>query len=136
MRNYELNLLLAPTLGEEELKETVNSLLSLLQDQGAIVMSQDVKGRRSFFAAQKGTREALLATVRFTLDPSRLEAVEKAIKQDQKVLRHLLLSWAPRKTKERVVAPAAAEQPAQPEEKKAEIGDIDKRLEEIFLEEA
>tara|TARA_Y100000310_G_scaffold339501_1_gene432357 strand:+ start:920 stop:1339 length:420 start_codon:yes stop_codon:yes gene_type:complete len=136
MRNYELTLLLKADLNESELQELLGQIIALLQDEGALIMNQESKGKRSLVSPIQRNREAELAVVKFSLDPQKLGGIEKNLKAKESILRFALLSYLPRKAKERTMAKAIAT-PAQKEateEEKVELGDIDKKLEEIFKE--
>ena len=134
MRNYELTLLLKAGLMESELQELLGEVASMLQDEGALIMSQDSKGRRALPAPVKKHSEAELAVVRFVLDPQKLEGVGKSLRAKESILRFALLSYIPQRAQKRTIAKTIAtpitREPT--EEEKVEIGDIDKKLEEIF----
>ena len=134
MRNYELTLLLKVDLSESELQELLGEVASMLQDEGALIMSQEGKGKRSLISPIQKHQEAELAVLKFTVDPQKLVNVEKNLKAKENILRFALLSYIPRKAKERTIAKAiatpATHEPT--EEEKVELGDIDKKLEEIF----
>ena len=134
MRNYELTLLLKADLMQSELQELLDKIASMLQDEGALIISQDSKGKRALPAPVKKHSEAELAVVKFALDPQKLEGVEKNLKDKEDILRFTLLSYIPQKAKERIIAKTVAASIIQEptEEEKVEIGDIDKKLEEIF----
>jgi len=134
MRNYELTLLLKADLMESELQELLGEIAFILQDEGALIMSQDSKGRRALPVPLKKHSEAELAVVKFALDPQKLESVGKNLRTKENILRFTLLFYAPQRAKERTIAKTIAtpiiHEPT--EEEKVEIGDIDKKLEEIF----
>jgi len=134
MRNYELTLLLKTDLTESELQELMGEIASMLQDKGALIMGQDNKGKRALGAPVKKHSEAILVVVKFVLDPQKIEGVEKNLRNKESILRFVLLSYLPQKAKERTIAKTATAPITQEatEEKKVEIGDIDKKLEEIF----
>jgi ribosomal protein S6 len=140
MRNYELTLLLGATLTEAELQAALGETAGILQDQGALIMTQGVVGKRFLPAAVKKHQEVHLVLFRFNLDPGKVEVLEKNLRDNQRILRHSLLSYLPKKTKEPVMAKAAPlldsqQTEPQTEESKADLKDIDKKLEEIFKDE-
>tara|TARA_Y100000310_G_scaffold345762_1_gene469556 strand:+ start:7911 stop:8330 length:420 start_codon:yes stop_codon:yes gene_type:complete len=137
MKNYELTILLSPVLTQEQLQETFQQLTTSLQNQGAIVMSQDLKGRRSLLSPIKGNQEATLAVIKFTLDPVKLEQLKTSLNKQDSILRLMLLSWTPRKTEQKIMPQPQTmpQQTPEPEAEKVEVGDIDKKLEEIFKDE-
>jgi len=137
MRNYELTLLFKTDLTESELQELLGKIASMLQDEGALIISQDSKGKRVLGAPIKKHSEAELAVVKFALDPQKLEGIEKSLRAKESILRFTLLSYTPQKAKERTIAKTVATPVTHEvtEEEKVEIGDIDKKLEEIFKDE-
>ena len=134
MRNYELTLILKADLMESELQEFLGEIASMLQDEGALMISQNNKGKRALGAPVKKHSEAILAVVKFVLDPQKLAGVEKNLRSKESILRFILLSYLPKKAKERTIVKTVAAPIIQgsTEEEKVEIGDIDKKLEEIF----
>ncbi|MCH8048964.1 30S ribosomal protein S6 [Patescibacteria group bacterium] len=134
MRNYELTLLLKADLMESELQGLLGEIASMLQDESALIISQDSKGKRALLAPVNKHSEAQLAVIKFTADPQKIESINKNLKTKENVLRFTLLSYIPQRAKERIIAktPAAPAAKETTEEKKVEIGDIDKKLEEIF----
>ena len=134
MRNYELTLLLKIGPTESELQELLGEIASMLQDEGALIVSQDNRGKRALPAFVQKHSEAELAVVKFTLDPKKLGGVEKSLRAKENILRFTLISYIPQKAKERTIAKTIATSVThEPTEKeKVEIGDIDKKLEEIF----
>ena len=136
MRNYELTLLLKADLMESELQELLGETSSMLQDEGALIINQDIKGRRVLPALVQKHSEAELAVIKFTLDPQKLVGVQKNLKAKENILRFTLLSYLPKKAKEptiaKITATSVTHEPT--EEEKVELEDIDKKLEEIFKE--
>jgi small subunit ribosomal protein S6 len=137
MRNYELTLLAKADITGPQLQELFGEVISLLQDAGALIMGQDSKGKRSLGSPIQERHEAELAVVKFSLDPQKLKDVEKNLKTKDAILRFALLLYMPRKADKHAIATPAALSAAhqEPEEQKVEIGDIDKKLEEIFKDE-
>ena len=138
MRNYELTLLLKADLMESELQELLGKIASMIQDEGALIINQDHRGKRALIVPIKKHSEAELAFIKFTLDPQKIEHVEKGLKAQENILRFALLSYIPKKAKERTIIAKTLATPItkeSTEEEKVEIGDIDKKLEEIFKDE-
>lgn len=137
MRNYELTLLLQVDLTEGELQGHLGEIASMLQDEGALIISQDSKGKRALLAPVNKHSEAQLAVMKFTADPQKIENIDKNLKEKESVLRFALLSYTSQKAKQRIIVktPAASVAKEATEEEKVEIGDIDKKLEEIFKDE-
>lgn len=136
MRNYELSLLLKAELAEGQIQGLLGEVASILQDQGALLLSQDMKGKRTLPSPVKNQGIVELAVLKFSLDPAKLETVEKDLRTRDSILRFFMLSYLPRRARgNRVMAKTAAAvvpERQETEEEKVEIEDIDKRLEEIF----
>ena len=120
MRNYELTVLLKTGPAESELQELLGEIASLLQNEGALIVSQESKGKRFLKTPVKKQQEAELAVLKFTLDPAKLEGTTKNLK-------------AKELTRAKTMAPPANQE--EQEEQRVELGDIDKKLEEIFKDE-
>jgi ribosomal protein S6 len=140
MRNYELTLLLKADLAEGQVQGILGEIASMLQDQGALLLSQDTKGKRTLPSPVKSQGMVELAVLKFSLDPLKLAAVEKDLKTRDSIIRFFLLSYLPytkARRGEKVIAKAGAPAPQRQEtqEDKVEIEDIDRRLEEIFRDE-
>src|SRR3989338_5480901 len=99
MRNYELTLIFSGELGAEHLMAALENVATLLQEQGAILQNQDLKGRRSLPATIKKQKEGNLAVVKFSLDPEKAEALSKRLKTESTVLRFALMLWVAQKAK-------------------------------------
>src|SRR3989338_5394469 len=89
MRNYELTLILTPDLGAEQLTQAIESVVSLLQGKGGILLSQDNKGKKALLSPIKSHKEGIVAVLKFTMDASHMQDLEKHLKEDAKILRYL-----------------------------------------------
>lgn len=140
MRNYELTLILDPNLGAEELTYTLEALVSFVQGKGGILLSQENKGKKALLAPIKNHAEGIVAVLKFTMDATHIADLEKQLKENAKVLRFLCLIAVSRKAKDKTphLVPSLASMPQTPREQEAtetkpmDLGEIDKKLEEIF----
>jgi ribosomal protein S6 len=138
MRNYELTLVFSGDLKTEQLTQALEGIISFIQGKGGIMLNQEIRGKRALLAPIKTHKEGSLASLKFTIDPSHREELEKYLKEQKQILRFLCLVSVSRKAKEKIphLAPSLA-YPAMPqasteETKGIDLGDIDKKLEEIF----
>lgn len=150
MRNYELTLIFRADLGAEQLTQAIEGVISFLQDKGGILMNQDVKGKKALLAPIKNHKEGIFATIKFAMDASHMQDLEKYLKENATILRFLCLISISRKVKYKTphlvpslaslgtefsgrmsVAPAPSRQ-EEAETQKIDLGEIDKKLEEIF----
>ncbi|MBI2123786.1 MAG: 30S ribosomal protein S6 [Candidatus Wildermuthbacteria bacterium] len=140
MRNYELTLIFKPDLGPEQLTLAVENVVSLLQGKGGILLSQDSKGRKALLAPIKSHKEGIVMVLKFTMDASHMQDLEKYLKENMQVLRFLCLISVSRKSKDKTphLVPSLGstiQAPREQEESEAkpmDLGEIDKKLEEIF----
>lgn len=139
MRNYELMLVFPGGLRAEQLTQAVEEIISLIQSKGGILLNQEIRGKRALLSPIKTQKEGNLAALKFTIDPSHIEELEKHLKEDQKILRFLCVVAVSRKVKEKTphlapqIGSLSAMSKEQTEETKIiDLGDIDKKLEEIF----
>ena len=145
MRNYELTLILAADLAEEQVNDTIGKIASFLQEKGGILGNQDIKGKRPLLAPINKQAEGYVVVLKFTIAPEHTPELETELKENDQVLRHMLLI-SPQYIKKiltpsiatpvaaKTAQPVAAITPEEPTEK-ADSASIDKKLEEIFNEE-
>jgi small subunit ribosomal protein S6 len=142
MKNYELTYLITPLLSEEEARAFQEKIISSIQDQGGILTEGGILVRKRLAYPVKKNLQAFLAVLSFQLSPEKTADLEKKIKAEGEILRHLLVIKEPLKEKFlrprrtiRVPEPALkAKEPATSKEKKVELKEIDKKLDEILKE--
>lgn len=150
MRNYELTLVFSGDLKAEQLTKEQESIVSFIQGKGGILLNQEIRGKRALLSPIKGRKEGNLAALKFTTDPSNIEELEKRLKESQNILRFLCLVSVSRKIKTKTPhlfepepqsrrlalptesLPMMTRERAEGESQKIDLGDIDKKLEEIF----
>ena len=150
MRNYELTLVFSGDLKAEQLAQAQESIISFIQGQGGIMLNQEIRGKRALLSPIKTQKEGNLAGLKFTIDPSHIEEVEKYLKEDKKILRFLCLVSVLRKVKAKTPhlfepepqgrrfalptesLPIMPKEQTEEKSQKIDLGDIDKKLEEIF----
>lgn len=140
MRNYELTIIFTADLKAEQLTQAQEDVTSFIQGKGGILLSQDTKGKKALLAPIKSHKEGIVATLKFTMDASHMQDLEKYLKENAKILRSLCLISISRKIKYKTphLAPSFASTPLAPREQeetgtqKIDLGEIDKKLEEIF----
>lgn len=117
MRYYELTLLISPENSEEELNSFQEKIISLIQEEkGILVGTNRKKGKHT------------LLVLNFQLEPENIEALEKKIKLEGQIFRYLLVVKKPPRV-DGIIRRRFL--PAKPKQK-VEIGEIDKKLEEIL----
>lgn len=134
MRNYELTCLISPDLSEEELKNLSIKINSFIQEETGVLekASEPLKKRLGY--PIKGKAGAFSVSLNFSLNPEKLENLEKKLKSENQILRYIILIKTAGKEvlprRKRLREPAAH----QPRTKKVELKEIDKKIEEILGE--
>ena len=139
MRNYELTLVFSGGLTSEQCTPALEGIVSLIQGKGGILLNQEIRGKRALLSPINTQKEGNLAGLKFTIDPVNIGEVEKYLKEDKKILRFLCLVSVLRKVKGKtphlvpsIGYPAMPQASTQEATGSIDLGDIDKKLEEIF----
>lgn len=140
MRNYELTLIFTATLTSEQLTQAQDDVISFIQGTGGILLSQDIQGRKALLAPIKNNKEGLVSVLKFTMDSSHIQNLEKNLKENARIIRFLCLISISRKVKNKTphLTPSLMSTTQTPREqretetKTIDLGEIDKKLEEIF----
>lgn len=138
MKNYELTYLISADLSEEEVKVFSQKITSLIQEEEGILSRINPPIRKKLAYPIKKQIQAYLASLIFQLNPEKLAILEKKLKSENQILRYLILT-----KKEFKIVPKAAEifpiskkprKAVLKKEKKVELKEIEKKLEEILGE--
>lgn len=117
MKNYELTLVVSA-------KDVLSRIGAKVQESDGIVSKEEMKGNN-------------VAVIVFTMQPEKLEQLGVVLKEDAGIKRHMLLVKPQRKV-QKVPSITPTIQTPTPvtsgAEEKVEIGEIDKKLKEIFKE--
>ena len=120
MNNYETVFILNPVLSEPQVKEAVEKFKSVLTENGATIVNEELWGLRKLaYAIQKKTTGSYVL-IEFTAEPTVVAKLETAYRRDEKVLRYFTLRLdkyaaeyaAKRRAKRAQAAEAAAVAPA------------------------
>jgi len=142
MKSYELTYLISAELTEEEARAFQNKIASLIKEEGGILDEIRTPFRRKLAYPIKKQIQAYLAFLNFKINPEGLINLEKKLKSENQIIRYLILIKKPVKAKkERVRGITArlepipfAEKKFTEKEKKVELKEIEKKLEEILKE--
>lgn len=129
MKFYELNYLILPELKDEELNLLQEKIISLVQENGGILVSNTTAIKKLLSYPIKKRTEAFLASLSFQLNPEKLANLEKKIKEEKNILRYLIVS---KRLYKKTLPPEKSKRIIKRE--KVELKDIDKKLKEILGE--
>ena len=146
MKLYELTYLISPDLSEEEIKEFQKKIVSLIKEKGGILNEVGLIIKQTLAYPIKKFSQAYLTTLNFQLEAEKISDLEKKLRTENFILRYLIFS---KKIQKRIVGrkPAIkggkmvglslAKKPKkidETKEKKVELEEIEKKLEEILGE--
>ncbi len=138
LRNYELTYLISPELSQEELKSSQEKIISLIQNEGGIFNEANSPIKKNLFYPIKKKQSAFLVSLAFQLAPEKLDALEKQLRAEEKILRYLIISKQKIKPIATFRKRMILKKPLIPRKKaadeKVELEKIEKKLEEILGE--
>jgi small subunit ribosomal protein S6 len=142
MKRYELAFLITPDLPEEEAKGFQQKINSQIQEEGGVLDEGNILLKRRLAYPINKKTEAYLASTTFQLNPDKIASLEGKVKAEKQILRYILLvvkktrKMAPRRVRPTAIKSKVTitEKVLTPEEKKVELQEIGKKLDEILDE--
>jgi len=134
MKLYELTYLISPELSESELKSLNEKINSLIQKGTGVLNEVKLPIKKRLGQLIKKQREAFLINLSFYLEPDKLGSLEKELKSEKKILRYLILARPKIKIAKVRKRPTKVIPKIPVKEKKVELKEIEKKLEEILGE--
>jgi len=110
LRTYELLTIVQPTLEEEPLAAVVDSIVQVMTDNGGEIVNAEVLGKRRLAYAVKRYVDGYYVLIHANLEPPAIIELERALRLNEDVLRHLLLRL------DEVMTPPVEEEQSEPEE--------------------
>ena len=95
-RDYEMMLVVAPTVSEEGLPAVIERVSGYIAAQGGTVDATSAEnpwGRRRLAYPINDHRDAFYVLYRFTAAPASILEIEREIKLDEQVIRHLVVRY-------------------------------------------
>ena len=128
MKLYELTYLISSNLSGEEAERFQEEITSLIQKQEGVLEKKERPVKKNLSYPIQKQEIAYLATIEFSLEPEKLNDLEKEIKSKNQILRFLLLTKKPSKAGLKIIKPKT-----KPKEK-VKLKEIENKLEEILKE--
>jgi len=132
MKNYEITHLISSEIPEEEVKQAQSRLVSLIQSEGGLVLEEKIPFRKKLAYPVRKQSQAYLSFLVFQMEPEKLKDLEKKIKEISQILRYLLLIKLPKKERKTSVFAKKPKTLKSEKEKKVDIEEIGKKLDEIL----
>jgi small subunit ribosomal protein S6 len=129
MKYYELIYLISPDLSEPEIKNIQEKISSLIQNkEGLLDVSTTPEKTNLSYLIKKGV-QAYLASLSFYLKPEKINELEREIKSEKQIIRFLISTKKELKV-DKTPKRSIVKKPEK--EKKAELKDIEQKLDEIL----
>ncbi|MDQ3855850.1 MAG: 30S ribosomal protein S6 [Chloroflexota bacterium] len=112
MRDYELMVVLTPTIGDEEIPGALERIAGTIVRAGGEAQEPNTEvpwGRRRLAYPINDQREGFYAVFSFRLDPARQTQVDRELKLNEDILRYLITRSEAGAAPEAVETPQAAE---------------------------
>lgn len=91
MRDYELMWILPGSVSDEDGEKSIDTVKSLVSDNGGDVKSAGLWARRTLSYPIKKNSEGAYYLARFSIEPAATPGIAKAMEANQDVLRHILV---------------------------------------------
>jgi ribosomal protein S6 len=151
MNYYELTCLISPALSEQDVQEISQKIKDAIQEESGNLEKIILPVKKSLVHFVKKQEEAYLVIANFQLAPEKMKNLLKKLKSENQITRYMLLNKKPLKEnskgESRRRIPLSAEEagdkkPAggygsvasRTKNKKVELKEIDKKIEEILNE--
>ena len=89
MNQYETVFILTPVLSDEQMKETVAKFKTVLTDNGAEIVNEEIWGLKKMAYAIQKKSTGFYNLFEFKAEPTVIEKLETAFRRDEKVIRFI-----------------------------------------------
>ncbi len=140
MNYYELTCLISPSFSEEETKEISEKIKNFIEKESGSLEKTILPLKNTLGYSVKTTKRVPLIVSNFRLEPGKIENLEKKLKSENQILRYIILSKKIHKEnplKESLFKKSTEKYKhslPQVKNKKVELKEIDKKIEEILNE--
>ncbi len=140
MKFYELTYLISGKISEEELKNLQEKINSLIEKEGGVLYGLKGPSQQKLAYPIKKETEVFILSLTFHLLKEKVKSLENRLKKIPEILRFLLLTKKVTKieiTPKRTLSKTISQPKFGPKikkEKKVELEEIEKKLEEILNE--
>lgn len=129
MKKYELTYIVSPNLSEQELEVLIAKITDSVREETGSVEKTSMPSKIKLGYLIKKQSEAFLISTYFSIDQDRIANLEKKIKEQNDILRYMLV--IKKKIKEKLLKPKKIQVP-QTLDRKVELKEIDQKIEEIL----
>jgi len=138
MQLYQLDYLVSPKASEQDAQGIGEKIKSLIEKEDGFIIKTESLSKQMLAYEIKKFNQAFLAGLIFNLEPEKLEKLEKELRSEKNILRHLMFKkrLVKVKAKRRKAAKSSKEVKTLKDKlkQKVELKEIEKKLEEILGE--
>lgn len=87
MRNYEVMVILDPSLDERTIEPSLDKYLNVIRKDGGSIESLDVWGRRRMAYEIKKNAEGIYAVIQLTAEPATVKEFDRQLTLNESILR-------------------------------------------------
>lgn len=129
---YELTYLISPEIDEKELNSLSEKINSLIKEKGGVFKKENpaLKKRLGYEINEKSV--AYLKDLTFSLEAEKIEEIKKEVNSEKDIMRCFFAVEKPTKLQTKKRVPRKIIKPSPETEKKVELKEIEKKLEEIL----
>ena len=91
MNQYETVFILTPVLSDDQMKEAVSKFKSVLTDNGAEIINEELWGLKKLAYSIEKKSTGFYVMLEFKAQPEVIKTLETQYRRDEKVLRHLIV---------------------------------------------
>ena len=91
MNQYETVFILTPVLSDDQMKEGVSKFKSVLTDNGAEIINEELWGLKKLAYSIEKKSTGFYVMLEFKAQPEVIKTLETQYRRDEKVLRHLIV---------------------------------------------
>lgn len=91
MNQYETVFILTPVLSDDQMKEAVSKFKSVLTDNGAEIINEELWGLKKLAYSIQKKSTGFYVMLEFKAQPEVIKTLETQYRRDEKVLRHLIV---------------------------------------------
>ena len=95
MRQYEMMIILDPEVDERNLQPTLDTMLSVVTNEGGSLDNVDIMGKRRLAYEIKKKTEGIYVVVYMTATPNTAQELDRQIGLNENVMRTKLLRYEP-----------------------------------------
>ena len=88
---YETVFILTPVLSDDQMKEAVGKFKSVLTDNGAEIINEELWGLKKLAYSIEKKSTGFYVLLEFKAQPEVIKTLETQYRRDEKVLRHLIV---------------------------------------------